>query len=152
MRSAFTLEKNRGRVERRTLSASTQDVAWADWPGLGQFLRLERSVTVHGETTTTVQYAITSLSPDRASPERFLDLWRGRWRSRTACSGCKRCRVRRRCQPHPQRHRSAVDEPDQECRDEHPPQALKVPNITAALRENALKVPNLFHKLGITTK
>ena len=30
--------------------------------------------------------------------------------------------------------------------------ALKVPNITAALRENALKVPNLFHKLGITTK
>ena len=29
--------------------------------------------------------------------------------------------------------------------------ALKVPNITAALRENALKVPHLFHKLGITT-
>ncbi|MEZ6146096.1 MAG: hypothetical protein R3B91_11900 [Planctomycetaceae bacterium] len=29
--------------------------------------------------------------------------------------------------------------------------ALKVPNITAALRENA-KVPHLFHKLGITTK
>ena len=79
MRSAVTLEKNRGRIERRTMTTSTQDLAWADWPGLGQFLRLERSVTVHGETTTTVQYAITSLSPDRASPERLLDLWRGRW-------------------------------------------------------------------------
>ena len=29
--------------------------------------------------------------------------------------------------------------------------ALKVPNLTAALRKNAVKVPELFRKLGITT-
>lgn len=151
MSSAFTLEKNRGRVERRTLSASTQDVAWADWPGLGQFLRLERSVTVHGETTTTVQYAITSLSPDRASPERLLDLWRGRWEIenrlfwvRDVVFGEDASRIRSGTAP---LSMSLIKNAAMNTL-----RALKVPNITAALRENALKVPNLFHKLGITTK
>ena len=151
MRSAFTLEKNRGRVERRTLSASTQDVAWADWPGLGQFLRLERSVPVHGETTTTVQYAITSLPPDRASPERLLDLWRGRWEIENRLFWVRdvafredHSRIRNGTAP---LSMSLIKNAAMNTL-----RALKVPNITAALRENALKVPNLFHKLGITTK
>ena len=151
MRSAFTLEKNRGRVERRTLATRTQDVAWADWTGLGQFLRLERSVTVHGETTTTVQYAITSLSPDRASSERLLDLWRGRWEIenrlfwvRDVVFGEDASRIRSGTAP---LSMSLIKNAAMNTL-----RALKVPNITAALRENALKVPNLFHKLGITTK
>ena len=151
MRSAGTLEKNRGRIERRTLSASTQDVAWSDWPGLGQFLRLERSVTVHGETTTTVQYAITSLSPDRASPEQLLDLWRGRWDIENRLFWVRdvafredASRIRSGNAPLSMSH--IKDAAINTLR------ALKVPNITAALRENALKVPDLFHKLGITTK
>ncbi|MEZ6050703.1 MAG: hypothetical protein R3C02_04815 [Planctomycetaceae bacterium] len=82
-----------------------------------------------------MQYAITSSASRRASPERLLDLWCGRWRSRTACSGV-RCRVAK-MPANRQRHRPAVDEPDQERRDEH---------------TRALKVPNLFHKLGINTK
>ena len=77
--SATTTEKNRGRVEVRTLTATTFSVGSSDWPGLSQFLRLERRVTVNGQTTTTVQYAVTSLTRDQASAEQLLALWRFRW-------------------------------------------------------------------------
>ena len=131
------MEKNRGRIERRRLSASTQDLAWADWPGLGQFLRLERRVSVQGETTTTVQYAITSLSLDRARRERLLDLWRGRWDIENRLF----------------RMRDVVFGED----------ASRIRSGTASLSMNhikdaamntlrTLKVPDLFHKRDISTK
>jgi hypothetical protein len=41
--------------------------------------RLERRRTVGGRTTTEIAYGITSLTPERASPERLLALSRGHW-------------------------------------------------------------------------
>ena len=54
-------------------------MASVDWPGLGQFLRLERTTWSAGVTRRSVGYAITSLPPERASPEELLAMWRGRW-------------------------------------------------------------------------
>jgi predicted transposase YbfD/YdcC len=78
---ARTHEKSHGRLETRTVRASTTLNDYLDWPGLGQVLeRTGRRVTVAtGEVSEEVHYAVTSLSPDRASPARLEALWRGHW-------------------------------------------------------------------------
>lgn len=70
-----------GRIERRTLSASTELVGYSDWPGLAQALCVERRVTekATGETRRELAYAVTSLSPTEAPPARLLALWREHW-------------------------------------------------------------------------
>ena len=77
-RSATTLEKSRGRVERRTLTATTIGTGICDWPGLRQFLKLERETTIKGETKMTVAYAVTSRSVESSTAEELLTLWRDR--------------------------------------------------------------------------
>ena len=47
--TACTVTQHGGRVERRTLTASTAPVGYSDWPGLQQALRLERRV-IHKAT------------------------------------------------------------------------------------------------------
>ena len=51
------------------------------WSGLGQVLRIERTITNKstGRITTDVAYAITSLSPERATPPQLLRAWREHW-------------------------------------------------------------------------
>ena len=49
---------------------------YTDWPHLAQACRTERTVTQQGKTTVEVAYAVTSLPPGGASPERLLALWR----------------------------------------------------------------------------
>jgi predicted transposase YbfD/YdcC len=51
------------------------------WAGLEQVLRIERTVTYKrtGRTSTEIAYAITSLSPQRATPVQLLGAWRGHW-------------------------------------------------------------------------
>lgn len=44
-----------------------------------QVLRLERTTLRNGQKTVEVQYAITSLSPDRADAARLLTYWVGHW-------------------------------------------------------------------------
>ena len=73
------MEKNRGRLERRTLTTTTVGTDTCDWPGLRQFLRLERTTVARGESTTTVSYAVTSHSVASSTPEQLLALWRDRW-------------------------------------------------------------------------
>lgn len=51
----------------------------ADWPGLQQVCRLERTIRRGATFSHEVVYAITSLSMRRASPRRLLRLWRGHW-------------------------------------------------------------------------
>jgi hypothetical protein len=147
MRRAATLNKGHGRVERRELVASTRGVKQAGWPHLAQFLRLERTTIENGETRTSAAYAITSLPPDRASPEQLLALWRGRWEiessfwvrdvvlredaSRIRTGGAARSMSRLR--------NAAINYL----------RARKVPNTAAALRENALNLEHLLHELGI---
>ena len=80
--TACTVTQHGGRVERRTLTASTAPVGYSDWPGLQQALRLERRV-IHKATGRLLRqetaYAITSCTPQRAAPAQLLRLWRGHW-------------------------------------------------------------------------
>jgi hypothetical protein len=97
--------KGHGRIERRTLGATTFAAGYAAGdgrrPGLAQLLRLERRRTVAGRTTVEVAYAITSLGPRQAEAARRLALCRGHWSIenrlfwvRDAALGEDRCRVR----------------------------------------------------------
>lgn len=63
----------------RHLQASSRLAEFLDWPGLKQVLRLERTTLRNGQKTVEVQYAITSLSPDRADAARILSYWVGHW-------------------------------------------------------------------------
>lgn len=49
--------------------------------GLGQVLRIERTVSNKrtGRVSREIAYAITSLSPERATPRQLLQAWREHW-------------------------------------------------------------------------
>lgn len=70
-----------GRIEHRTLSASTELVGYTAWPGLAQAVCMERRVTDKrtGKSRCEQAYAVTSLSPAMASPAVLLTLWREHW-------------------------------------------------------------------------
>jgi predicted transposase YbfD/YdcC len=79
--TAYTVEKKRGRLERRTITVSSMLADYTDWPHLQQVFKLERSVT-HlntGEETYDVSYGVTSLPASEASPARLLHLVRRHW-------------------------------------------------------------------------
>lgn len=80
--SATTVTQHGDRLECRTLTASTAPVGYCDWPGLRQALRIERR-TIHKRTGRVLRsetaYAVTSVPPARATPQRLLALWRGHW-------------------------------------------------------------------------
>lgn len=67
------------RQEVRKLQASVALNEYSDWPHLAQVCRIEREVTVKGQTKREVAYAVTSLWPHEASPRRLLELNRGHW-------------------------------------------------------------------------
>jgi hypothetical protein len=78
-RAATTIEKGHGRIEKRTLRITTLLTKHQDWAGLKQGFALVRERTERGNKTTETVYGITSLSPERAGPERLLELTRGHW-------------------------------------------------------------------------
>jgi predicted transposase YbfD/YdcC len=77
------------RIEERVLRASTAlnecykgGAKGGDlWPGLGQVLQIKRTITDKqtGRTTSESAYAITSLSPERATPAQLLQAWKEHW-------------------------------------------------------------------------
>ncbi len=71
--------KGHGRLERRTLTASTLLVEQLDWPGVRQIFRLERERRINGKSTRETAYGITSLPPDRVDATRLLELTRKHW-------------------------------------------------------------------------
>jgi predicted transposase YbfD/YdcC len=78
---AVKVEKGHGRIEKRTMMTSTLLNDYLDWPCLAQVFRVEK-VIWHDQAaryTRQVTYGITSLSPDRAGPERLLKLLRVYW-------------------------------------------------------------------------
>jgi len=81
------METSRGRVERRTLTTTTNiiDSGYLKWPGARQIIRLERETTVKNETTRTVTYAVTSLPRDQAGAPTLLRYSRGRWGIENSC-------------------------------------------------------------------
>ncbi|MHB1731193.1 MAG: ISAs1 family transposase [Leptospirillum sp.] len=79
-----TLDKGHGRIERRTLTVSSElkeDFPEFSFPEHQQVFRLERNTSnLDGShPRTEVVYGVTSLSPQKASPERLLSLVRGHW-------------------------------------------------------------------------
>lgn len=81
VREGQTVEKGHGRLETRTLTASTALNAYPHWPAVGQVLhrRCRRVHLATGEVTEDSSYAVTSLSPAQASPAVLERLWRGHW-------------------------------------------------------------------------
>jgi hypothetical protein len=76
---ARSVDKGHGRLEVRTLRATTVLTKHRDWKGLKQGFELRRERTVKGETTVEVVHGITSLGPGRADAARLLALTRGHW-------------------------------------------------------------------------
>jgi predicted transposase YbfD/YdcC len=81
-RSAALTNKAHGRLEVRTLTASSQLNDFLDWPFLQQVFRLERRVTTQktGLTRCQVLYGVTSLPAEQAAPEKLLRMLRSYWR------------------------------------------------------------------------
>lgn len=80
-RSAKTVEKQAGRLEERTITVSSLLNDYLDWPHLGQVFKLERRFTnlSTGEMECEVQYGLTDLTAQQASPERLLKIVRSEW-------------------------------------------------------------------------
>lgn len=79
--SAKTLNKQAGRLEERSLTASSLLNDYLDWPHLGQVFKLERrfSDLATGKVTCEVQYGLTDLTAQQASPGRLLQIVRSHW-------------------------------------------------------------------------
>jgi len=83
-RDACTVDRGHGRgIETRHLVASTDLSAYLTtefaWPGVAQVFRLERTWPDHGEPKPPVRYGLTSLTPTRGTPARWLARKRGHW-------------------------------------------------------------------------
>jgi len=78
---AETIQKQHGRIEQRTLITSAQLNDYLEWPYVAQVFRLERIVWhAHGiGRTRQVVYGLTSLSAQKAGPEKLLCLLREYW-------------------------------------------------------------------------
>ena len=76
-----TLNKGHGRLERRTITTSTELREWfaRDWCGIQQVFRIEREVSKPGHTSREVTYGITSLSSQQAGPGEIGQLVRRHW-------------------------------------------------------------------------
>lgn len=80
-RTATTMDKGHGRLERRTLSLSEELKGYLDWPYAEQVFKLERHTERirDGKTRQQIVYGITSLKAEEAGAERLLGLIRGHW-------------------------------------------------------------------------
>ena len=81
VRTAQTVEKNRGRVETRRLRACSLLTESSDWPHLQQVFQLDRRrlMMATGEVQAETVYGVTSLTAREASAERLLELNRAHW-------------------------------------------------------------------------
>ena len=81
MRTSQTLEKGHGRIERRTITVSSDLKDYLDWPYVQQVFKLERHFVRmrDGKVMHQTVYGLTSLAMHQASPERLLGLIRMHW-------------------------------------------------------------------------
>ena len=148
MDTATTLDKGHGRVERRTLKATTALNEYLDWPGVAQVGQVESKVVKDGKTTHETRYFITSVSRPVAGAGQLLKWARGHWsvenRShyvRDVTMGEDAIRIRKRSGPEVMAaFRNATI---------GLLRTMGVTNIAEALRRNASQVGQLFARLGI---
>jgi predicted transposase YbfD/YdcC len=76
-----TVDLGHGRIETRNLTTSEALVGYSTWPGLAQVFEVGRHVLLPktGQERVEVVYGVTSLTSERATPGRMLDLVRGHW-------------------------------------------------------------------------
>ena len=79
--SVRTVDVGHGRIETRNLTTSEALVGYSAWPGLAQVFEVGRHVITKKTGTERVEvvYGVTSLSSERATPGRVLELVRGHW-------------------------------------------------------------------------
>src|SRR6266446_7819931 len=79
--SVRTVDIGHGRIETRNLTTSAALVGYSDWPGLAQVFEVGRHVVTQKTEQERVEvvYGVTSLRPERATPQRLLELVRGHW-------------------------------------------------------------------------
>ena len=82
--TAQKVNKGHGRIEIRTLTTSEMLNTYAAWPGLAQVYRLERAFQwrrrgVCYKTSHEVEFGITSLAREKASPRQLLEIRRSHW-------------------------------------------------------------------------
>jgi predicted transposase YbfD/YdcC len=82
--TAQKVNKGHGRIEIRTLTTSAMLNAYAAWPGLAQVYRLEREFQwwrrgICYKTSRQVEFGITSLAREKASPRQLLEIRRAHW-------------------------------------------------------------------------
>jgi predicted transposase YbfD/YdcC len=79
--TAQTTEKAHGRLEERRITVSRMLNEYVDWPSVQQVFKLERRFTYasSGKVHHEIQYGLTSLNAEQASPERLLELIRAEW-------------------------------------------------------------------------
>lgn len=74
--------KGHGRLETRTVRASSALNDYVRWPGVGQVVeRTCRRVDLRtGQTREATHYAVTSLTPAQATARELETIWRGHWK------------------------------------------------------------------------
>jgi predicted transposase YbfD/YdcC len=79
--TARTVDIGHGRIEQRNITTSEALGGYSDWPGLAQVFELGRHVITQKTTEERVEvvYGVTSLNPERGTPEQLLDFVRGHW-------------------------------------------------------------------------
>jgi predicted transposase YbfD/YdcC len=79
--SAQTVEKQHGRLEERTLTTSSMLNEYLDWPAVQQVFKLERrfAYSVSGAVHHEIQYGLTSLNSQEATPQKLLEVVRAEW-------------------------------------------------------------------------
>ncbi len=80
-RTAHTIEKGHGRIERRCLTASAELKGYLDWAGAEQVFKLERWFirVKDGHRTHEIVYGLTSLTAREADSYRLLEIVRTHW-------------------------------------------------------------------------
>jgi len=81
LRTVVQVSKGHGRLETRTLAASTDAKGFVDWPKLEQGLCLERRVVdlATGLISTEHVYGLTNLRADQLDLAKLLQRWRDHW-------------------------------------------------------------------------
>ncbi|MEZ5941385.1 MAG: hypothetical protein R3C18_08345 [Planctomycetaceae bacterium] len=138
----------RGRRERRTLLTRTFPCRDLDWPGARQVVMYVRLVDCQGKTTRQVHYAITNLPRHAASAHDLLTWRRGCWGIENRTFYVRDVAYR---EDHSQIRLGQLPRVMASVRNAAIDflRALGAQNVTAALRENALRLDRLPTKLGI---
>jgi hypothetical protein len=151
MDTATTIDKGHGRLERRTLKATTALNEYLDWPGVAQVGQIESVVQQDGKTCHEIRSFITSVPRKQADADQLLQWARGHWsienRShyvRDVTLGEDASRVRKGSGPEVMAaiRNAAIG-------------FLRftgATNIAETIRRNASQVGQLFAKLGIFKK